>query len=292
MCEAHLSRREILTTSFSVLLFPPVLQSSNIPQKELDFLVVTDTHLGYKDQEAAARQWEKTATELKTEHGDFILHLGDVVDGGREAQYPIYKKIRDSIGKPVFEIPGNHDPADLFSKYLRNEIDIVIDREWLRILLLNNAHTDSHDGFLTSEQIGWINQQCSDAAKSEKQVLICMHVPAHTNKHPDRGWYVKPKDGQVEFYALLDKHKDQILALFHGHFHNGLRGWDDRAPIHEICFPSVLYNLNRKLEEQHAPGYNPLEFRPGHTRVTVNSESIRLDYKPVGVDVSVSKQLR
>ena len=55
---------------------------------------------------------------MKTAPGDFILHLGDVVDGGRAAQYPIYRRIRDDIGKPVHEMPGNHDPVEVFEKAL------------------------------------------------------------------------------------------------------------------------------------------------------------------------------
>jgi hypothetical protein len=51
-------------------------------------------------------QWKKMAAEIAKAEGDLVLHLGDVVDGGREAQYPIYLETRKRIGKPVHEIPG------------------------------------------------------------------------------------------------------------------------------------------------------------------------------------------
>ena len=72
--------------------------------------------------------------------------------------------------------------------------------------------------------------------------------------------------------------------MFHGHFHNGIRGWEDSGLLHEICFPSVLYNLNRRLEEQDAPGYNVDEFRPGYTLVDIEGGEMKLRYKPVSVD--------
>jgi calcineurin-like phosphoesterase family protein len=275
----------------TVVLWPECLRAAGRALPELSFIVVSDTHLGYRDQESAAKQWSITAAEIADAKGDFVLHLGDVVDGGREAQYPVYLETRKVIGKPVHEIPGNHDPQELFEKYIRKPVTMSFDHQWLRVLLLNNAHTDSHDGFISPEQIQWIDDQCSDAARKELMVVVCLHVPVHMNQHPDRGWYVKPDQGQTEFYKTIDRHRDRVLALMHGHFHNGVRGWDDRAPVHEIAFPSALYNQDRNLQQQQAPGYNLPEFRPGFTLVTVSSSGMTLRYKPVGVSETAEKRL-
>lgn len=258
---------------------------------ELSLAVVSDTHLGYRDQESAARQWEKTAAEISKSSVSRVLHLGDVVDGGREAQYPVYLKTRETIGKPVHEIPGNHDPQPMFEKYIRKQVETVVEQDWLRFLLLNNSRTDSHDGFLSKTQLAWIETQCREAKQDDRYVALCMHVPAHSNKHPDRGWYVKPEHGQQALYEIVSRYKDRVLCLMHGHFHNGIRGWDDRAPVHEIVFPSALYNRDRQLEEQKAPGYNLPEFRPGFTLLTIAGGVMRLRYQPVGVTESAEKSL-
>lgn len=288
------SRRSFLSMAAvgagSVILTPRCLQAAGKNRPPLSFIVVSDTHLGYRDKAAAAKQWGKTAAEVAKSNGDLVLHLGDVVDGGRENQYPIYLKTRNSIGKPVHEIPGNHDPQPLFEKYIRKQIDTTVDLKWLRFLLVGNAHTDSHDGFLEEEQIEWIDRQCRDAANRDMFVAICMHVPAHKNRHPDRGWYVKPNHGQTALYKTIERHQDRILALMHGHFHNGIRGWNDHAPVHEILFPSVLYNLDRKLEQQKAPGYNLPEFRPGFTKVTIDGGEMKLTYQPVGSKETAEKK--
>jgi 3',5'-cyclic AMP phosphodiesterase CpdA len=259
---------------------------------KLSLVVVSDTHLGYHDKEHAARQWEQTASEIGQTPAELVLHLGDVVDGGREAQYPIYLKTRETIGKPVHEIPGNHDPQPLFEKHIRQPVDTVVEHKWLRFLLLNNARTDSHDGFLSDTQLVWIEAKCDEAEKEQKYVALCMHVPAHTNRHPDRGWYVKPENGQEELYEIITRHQDHVLCLMHGHFHNGVRGWDDHAPVHEVVFPSALYNRDRRLEEQNAPGYNLPEFRPGYTLVTIDGGVMQLLYQPVGVADTAEKTCR
>jgi len=290
------SRRSFLSAVMagagSFALWPRCLQAIGKKLPPLSFIVVSDTHLGYRDQEHAARLWEKTAAEIAKAKGDVVLHLGDVVDGGRESQYPLYLATRKTIGKPVHEIPGNHDPHELFAKHIRKTIDTVVDHHWLRFLLMNNSRTDSHNGFFSDEQIDWIDQQCQDAAKREMFVALCMHVPAHKNLHPDRGWYVKPDNGQTKLYETLRRHEDRVVALMHGHFHNGIRGWDDHTSLHEICFPSALYNLDRKLEEQKAPGYNPLEFRPGFALVTIEAGVMKLTYKPVNAKPKVAKDCK
>jgi predicted phosphodiesterase len=285
-----LPRRTFLTTLGSATLWPKALQAAQNPIDRMRFIVISDTHLGRRDNDQAERQWRKTVAELKEAPGDFILHLGDVVDGGRAAQYPIYRRIRDGIGKPVHEIPGNHDPRALFEKHLEKPADRFFVHDRIRFVLLNNAHSDSHNGFIAGKQLAWLETQCRKAQAQSQFIIFCLHVPVHTNKHPDRGWYVKPQHGQKPFYEICARHRDRIVATFHGHFHNGIRGWDDHGSLHEIIFPSALYNLNRRLEEQKAPGYNLNEFRPGYALVTIKGPRMVLQYKPVEVKATVEKQ--
>lgn len=287
-----MSRRTALgVLSAGLTISPLALRADDRPREPLAFLVVSDTHLGYQRQSGAAGQWKKTAAELGKASGDLILHLGDIVDGGQESQYAVYREIRGTIGKPVHEIPGNHDPQDLFEKHIRKPVDVAVDHRWIRFLLLNNARFGDHDGYLSEEQVAWIDRQCADAARQDRFVIVCMHVPAHDNKHPDRGWFIHAGNGQKPLYEVVSRHASRILALFHGHFHNGIRGWSDRAPVQEILFPSALYNQDRRLEEQKAPGYNLAEFRPGFTKVAMAGGVMKLTFQVVGVGDSVGKEL-
>lgn len=258
---------------------------------DFSFLIVTDTHVGYKNGDSARKQWKKTSTDLARAKGDFVLHLGDLVDKGQEDQYSIYKEIRDTIGKPFYEIPGNHDPQDLFEKHIHQTPDRSFDHGGVRFVLFNNSSTESHEGFITDSQNNWLQKEFEEAADKNLRILICAHVPIHDNRHPDRGWYVKPENGQAEFYQLVDKHRDRVLAIFHGHFHNGIRGWNDRSSVHEILFPSALYNLDRGLEEKGAPGYNLKEFRPGYVFATFVKGQLNLRYQVTGESDSTDKLL-
>src|SRR5688500_5532173 len=70
-------------------------------RRPIKLVVVSDTHLGYKSNEAAETLWARTAAEIAAIDADLVLHLGDLVDGGQEPLYPHYLKHRGQIKAPV-----------------------------------------------------------------------------------------------------------------------------------------------------------------------------------------------
>ena len=90
-----------------LVLHPSCLQAADRVRRELNFIVITDTHLGRLNTDAAKLLWWKTAAEVDAAPGAFVLHLGDVVDGGREAQYPVYLEGRKLEEKkaPGYNLP-------------------------------------------------------------------------------------------------------------------------------------------------------------------------------------------
>lgn len=283
-----INRRHLLTLSAAA--GATVCLSYRIPAADdidpMSFILVSDTHLGRKDNESAERNWRKAVSECNAQPANFILHLGDVVDAGRKTQYPIYAETRKLLNKPIHEIPGNHDPLDLFTEYVAARSDRSIDYGGVRFILFNNSRRDSHLGFITDQQNQWLANQCNDAASKNLKIIICCHVPIHSNKAPDRGWYVKPADGQTGFYTTQQRHSDRILASFHGHFHNGIRGWRDHGQTVEALCPSVCYNQDRGLKdhiaEGKATGFVVDELRPGYVLLELGKGKLILRYKPLG----------
>jgi 3',5'-cyclic AMP phosphodiesterase CpdA len=260
------------------------------PLDEFSFAIVSDTHLGRQDAKAPEQQWRQAVQEISRTASEFVLHLGDIVDGGRESQYPIYADILQGLGKPVYEVPGNHDPRISFEKYVRTPIDVVFDHRGVRFLLFSNVRSDSHLGYITSEQIRWLDDRCREAAAKDLRLVACCHVPIHTNAHPDRGWYVKPADGQTAFYEVVERYAERFLGCFHGHFHNGIRGWRDRGSLVEVLCPSNCYNQDRKLAEQiaakKASGFFIEELRPGYVLATLGKGRLTMRYKPLALELN------
>ncbi len=258
--------------------------------EEFSFVVVTDTHLGRKDSGTPEKQWRQGIAEINGGPGDFVLHLGDVVDKARAAQYPRYVDARADLKKSIHEIPGNHDSTELFGQHITDRIDRSFDHKGVRFVLFGNAHSNSHDGFITTDQLAWLTKQCAHAALQDSKIIFCCHVPIHANRHPDRGWYVRPDNGQTAFYQLLEKHADRVLLCLHGHFHNGIRGWRDHHDVVEVLCPSLCYNQDRNMAEHLnsgiASGFFVPELRTGYTIATLGNGRLVLQYKPLGSEVA------
>lgn len=284
------SRRSFLAASVGTVL----LGSRRLPAAdgldEFQFVIVSDTHLGRKDSKTPERLWRQAIEEINGAPGDFVLHLGDVVDSGRPAEYPVYAELRKSLTKPIHEVPGNHDPVELFERHIAAPIDRSFDHAGVRFVLFNNSHRDSHLGFITPEQNAWFAERCADAAKQNLRIVVACHVPIHKNGPPDRGWYVKPEEGQTGFYETVDRHADRLSAVFHGHFHNGIRGWRDHGTTVEALCPSVCYNQDRNFAGAQAagklPGFFVNEFRPGYVLATLGMGRLTMRYKPLGADAT------
>ncbi len=283
-----LGRRDLLAAAGSVLIC-----STRIPAAEklapISFAVVTDTHLGRKDNLAAERNWKKAILEINESPSQFVLHLGDVVDQGREEQYTVYQKSLALLKKPIHEIPGNHDSPKLFAKHVVEKTDRSVDYGKVRFVLCNNSRRDSHDGFISKTQIDWLKTTFENSRKEKRKIVVCCHVPIHSNKHPDRGWYVKPDNGQAEIYKILKEYSDIVIASFHGHFHNGIRGWQDNEWV-ECLMPSVCYNQNRNLKKHladgTAKGFFVDELRPGFVLAELGNGLLTMRYKPLGNPVN------
>lgn len=99
------------------------------PKGSIRFGVVSDTHLGHKKQQLT--YWRDFTEKAKAWGARFMLHGGDVVDGGRmhrdqefelfkhgadaQATYAaeVFPKLTDAKGKalPTYIIGGNHDAS-------------------------------------------------------------------------------------------------------------------------------------------------------------------------------------
>lgn len=289
-----LSRREFLGLVGAggvVVAAPRCAEAAPADREKVDlcFALVSDMHLGRKGSKSPARWMRQVVDEINASQAEMTIFLGDLVDTGRknEALYPEWVKIAKRLKRPFYAIPGNHDPGSFFTKYIRPKTDYAIDHKGLRFVFFQDTRTTSHLGTVTPKQLEWIAGQVDDAARKGRRVILCAHITAHPNKHPDTGWWVRT--GEKELRALLRAKSDTVVAFFCGHFHCGLRGWSDLAGIHEIVVPSTCWNGDRGLKR--APGFALEEFRRGYVLAELRRDELALRYKPIGAAAAAEKRL-
>lgn len=290
-----ISRREALagaTIAAGAALLHQLAAAQTAPDGPFVFALITDTHLG-RGGEKPAELMKLAVDEINASLAELTVHCGDLVNAGEVAAhekfYPQWREIARALKRPWHAVPGNHDPVDCFTRHILPRTDYVVDRPGFRFICFRDAKPNpDHQGIVTPEQLKWLDAQLTDAASSNRRCFLVSHVIYHDNKNPDVGWMIK--DGRAEFTELLKRHADSIIAFFAGHFHSGLRGWDDTFGIHEVVLPSACWNFEGK-RLRGAPGYTFDEDRPAWVLAEVTEKKLTLKYRPIGGQSDVIKEL-
>jgi hypothetical protein len=298
LCERRLTRRRAMAGALAAgagLLLTRF--SSAVTTQPADgvfrFALITDTHLG-RGGEAPSEQMAKAVEEINAANVELVICCGDLVNSGEtaanEKRYPEWMKIAEKWKSPWHAVPGNHDPVALFTKHILPQTDYVIDRPRWRFICFRDAKPNpEHQGAVLDDQLTWIQSQIDEAAKQDRRVFLVSHIIYHDNKNPDVGWMIK--DNRDAFGALLERNNKTIAAFFAGHFHSGLRGWDDTFGIHEVVLPSACWNF-KGTRLHGAPGYTYDEDRPAWMLAEVTNDALTLHYKPIGADITVIRELK
>src|SRR5262245_37967149 len=76
-------------------------------QTEFKFAHISDTHIGSNNAEEDLRRTVQNINNDSTIK--FVILSGDITDFGSDAELHLAKQILDSLNKPWYIIPGNHD---------------------------------------------------------------------------------------------------------------------------------------------------------------------------------------
>jgi 3',5'-cyclic AMP phosphodiesterase CpdA len=299
-----ISRREILTgaaAAAGAMLIHNIAKAADDDAAKSDgnkpftFALMSDTHLG-RNGEGPAKQMKHAVEEINASPAELIIFTGDLVNAGEvdanEKHYPEWLDIAGGWKKPWHAVPGNHDPVAKFVKRIGVETDRIVDvpsAPYRFVFFRDALPNPEHQGAVLDEQLNWLQAQIDGAAHDNRRVFLVSHIIYHKNEKPDVGWMIR--DNREAFTDFLKQNAKQVDAFFAGHFHSGLRGWDDTFGIHEIVLPSACWNFDGK-RLRGAPGYTFDEDRPGWVLAEVRGPGqIKLSYKPIGADVSVVKEL-
>ena len=165
---------------------------------------------------------EKAAAELNPRKPDFVIHLGDIIDGQKtlEKTQDDLRQILtafDAFDSKVHHVVGNHcrnagQPLLEMLGLKRAYYDFTPAAGW-RMIVLDG--TDAGYGVLGKEQLVWLAEALDRAQKRGEKVLVFCHFALlkgaaahHRMKEPE------------PVLALLDRHPE-VIAYFAGHDHAG-----------------------------------------------------------------------
>lgn len=139
--------------------------------------------LGDRTGEAVPEVWEEVWRETNADHPDFVVTVGDTIQGGddatvdREWQKQLrilapYRKYR------IFFTPGNHDvwsldSAEAFEKYTKHPLHYGFDYKQAHFTVLDNSRSDN----LSAEELAFLRNDLQAHARQPLK-FVFSHRPS------------------------------------------------------------------------------------------------------------------
>jgi len=181
-------------------------------QQAFTFAHVSDTHIGSANADDDLR---RTVTNINSDTSlSFVILSGDITDFGSDAELQLAKQILDSLNKPWYIIPGNHDAnwsesgTNSFKRIFGGETFRFMSNGYLFLGTVCGPNMRMSPGQVSRENIVWLDSTLSHLKDKQVPIIYVNHYPQDSSLN---NWY--------EAIDLLKKRNTQLILCGHGH-HN------------------------------------------------------------------------
>jgi outer membrane protein assembly factor BamB/Icc-related predicted phosphoesterase len=241
-----------------ILTFPTFSPS----QQVFRFAHVTDTHVG---SATGGEDLGRTIRDInETKDIAFTIISGDITEMGSNAQLELAKLILDSLAKPYYIIPGNHDTkwsesgCRTFSR-LWTDDKFTFEYGGVRFIGCSSGpNMRMGDGHVPPEDIRWVDSIFASLRDRNQPLIFVNHYPLDP--------------GLDNWYELTDRLKKRnTLAALCGHDHA------NRALSFE-GIPGIMGRANLRAS-------NPVG---GYNIVQVGNDSIFVSERTPGIETKAA----
>lgn len=239
-----------MKSRINALFFMIVLVSSLAVAQTTPFRFawLSDTHVGGT---TGAEDLSLTMHDINTMKDiAFVVLSGDITEKGFDWELQLAKAILDSLNKPYYIVPGNHDTkwsesgCSTFPRLFGND-RFVFDHKGFRFIGLHQGPImKMGDGHFAPEDLRWLDSVLTAMPDREQPVFLVTHYPLDS--------------GIDNWYTVLDKIKQRnTQAVLVGHGHSNRK-------MNFEGVPGVMGRSNLRARQP----------RGGYTIATVASDSI------------------
>lgn len=173
-------------------------------QEEFKIALISDSHIFYNG----------LAEEINLINQDeevlFVIHGGDMSDGGMLKEYEIFHNMMDDLEKPYFTVIGNHDclanGRTIYNEMFGEENYSFVFKN-CKFIFFNNIVWELN---YQEPDFFWLRSQLSDSAGQYSKVFVVAHIPPWS----DQFSYTT----SLVYKTLMDT--SNIDVSIHGHHHN------------------------------------------------------------------------
>ncbi len=196
-----------IKTIFILLVF--FVQINFSQTDTIRFAWMSDTHIG---NPTAAEDLRNSVNDINSLYGlDFTILSGDITEMGTNEQLELAKQILDSLDKPYYIVPGNHDckwsesGATKFPRLFGKNKFVFEYEGYLFIGMHQGPIMKMGDGHWPPEDLRWLDSVLAETPK-DKKIFFVTHYPID--------------EGIDNWYEVLDRMKNyntQAFLFGHGH---------------------------------------------------------------------------
>ena len=232
---------------------------------------MTDIHIGFapdeKPEELNHVRFRATLDRLLEgpNKPDLMVVSGDLTDHGDMESFEKAAALLAECPFPVWPMVGNHDTREsllhAFPQVSAEDgfVHYVIEREGLRLIMLDTIEPGRHGGAFCETRQAWLEARLSEAP--DKPTLIFMHHPPVVSgidwmdPAPDESW--------IQRFGAAVAGRSQILAIHCGHLHRPLATTFRGIPLHVTpsVAPLVAMDL-RPIDEDNPDGRDLITTEP------------------------------
>ena len=188
---------------------------------------VTDPHL-FKDESGellginTLASFNQVLTEIQASDFafDLVLATGDLVQDSSDEGYLSFAERINTLNKPVFWIPGNHDSQPKMESFLTEQYGhlctkkhLLLDNKW-QILMLDSQVFGVPHGKLGQYQLDWLADRLKEYP--ERYSLIVLH---HHILSTNSAWLDQHNLRNSEELAQTLAPFSNVKGILHGHIH-------------------------------------------------------------------------
>lgn len=144
---------------------------------------ITDSHITapgtlWKDRVDMGAALARAVARLNEIGPDLVVHTGDIVDGGGEAQYGLAAEILSDLRAPLRLLPGNHDLRDRMRAAFRglpagDFLSFAEEAEGLRLIGLDTIEEGRTAGIMDAPRAEWLAKALAGGGPA----LVFAHHP-------------------------------------------------------------------------------------------------------------------
>lgn len=176
----------------------------------LQFALVSDTHIG---SQGAAEDLRETVRDInRNDSIAFVIISGDVTEFGSDSELMLAKEILDSLDKPWYIIPGNHDTkwsesgANSFKRIFGAETFAFRSNGYLFIGTNSGPNMRMGPGQIPRENIVWLDSVLNAPEDRGLKLISVNHYPLDNSLN---NWY--------ELTDRLRREDTRLVLCGHGH---------------------------------------------------------------------------